>query len=166
MEIDWRFWSILSVPFTLSNRLLFSNDQILSTKSVFLAFQFVDILKFSAKSLQTGNQQCGTEFLLHDIKNSCCHHILSLLWDVCRCKDLQKTLLDGRNLLKMPVALHDDGCFVGIDIGLTRLPKLYPSLWALLPEALGKFPHRYEQLCSSLWAKMLIVMGWKAHRYG
>ena len=58
---------------------LFSNDQILSTKSVFLAFQFIDILKFSAKSLQTGNQQCGTEFLLQDIKNSCCHHILSLL---------------------------------------------------------------------------------------
>ena len=79
MEIDWRLRSTLSVPFTLSSRLLFSNDQILSTKSVFLAFQFIDILKFAAKSLQTGNQQCGTEFLLQDIKNSCCHHILSLL---------------------------------------------------------------------------------------
>ena len=48
----------------------------------------------------------------------------------------------------------------------THFVKLYPSLWALLPKALGKFAHRYEQLCSSLWAKTLIVMGRKAHRYG
>ena len=58
----------------------------------------------------------------------------------------------------------DDGCFVGIDIGSTRFAQTLSKTLCLLPEALGKFPHRYEQLCSSLWAEKLIVMAKNAHR--
>lgn len=34
-----------------------------------------------------------------------------------------------------------------------------PRLWAFLPNGTGTFPHKDEQFCSSLWAKMLIMMG-------
>lgn len=35
----------------------------------------------------------------------------------------------------------------------------FPRLWAFLPNGTGTFPHKDEQFCSSLWAKMLIMMG-------
>ena len=34
-----------------------------------------------------------------------------------------------------------------------------PRLWAFLPNSTGIFTHKDEQICSSLWAKMLIMMG-------
>ena len=34
-----------------------------------------------------------------------------------------------------------------------------PRLWAFLPNGTGTFTHKDEQFCSSLWAKMLIMMG-------
>ena len=34
-----------------------------------------------------------------------------------------------------------------------------PRLWAFLPNGTGIFTHKDEQICSSLWAKMLIMMG-------
>lgn len=34
-----------------------------------------------------------------------------------------------------------------------------PRLWAFLPNGTGTFPHKDEQFCSSLWAKMLIMTG-------
>ena len=37
-------------------------------------------------------------------------------------------------------------------------PRL-PKAWAFLPNGTDTFPHKDEQFCSSLWAKMLIMMG-------
>ena len=34
-----------------------------------------------------------------------------------------------------------------------------PRLWAFLPNSTGIFTHKDEQICSSLWVKMLIMMG-------
>ena len=34
-----------------------------------------------------------------------------------------------------------------------------PRLWAFLPNGTGTFSHKDEQLCSSLWVKMLIMIG-------
>ena len=39
------------------------------------------------------------------------------------------------------------------------LPKTPQGIWAFLPNGTGTFPHKNEQFCSSLWAKMLIMMG-------
>lgn len=30
-----------------------------------------------------------------------------------------------------------------------------PRLWAFLPNSTGTFPHKDEQFCSSLWAKIV-----------
>ena len=118
------YYHLLPLLPRLANRLyasykkkLFSNYQILSTKSRFLAFQSLDILKFSAQSLQTRNLQGGAEFLLQNVENGGCHHIFALFRVICWLKNLQKTLLNWRNLLKLSVILQDVGCFLGIEIG-------------------------------------------------
>ena len=122
------YYHLLPLLPRLANRLyasykkkLFPNYQILSSKSRFLAFQSLDILKLSAQSLQTRNLQGGAEFLLQNVENGGCHHVFSLFWVICWLKNLQKTLFYWRNLLKLSIVLHDDGSFLGIEIGFFSL---------------------------------------------
>lgn len=96
---------------------LFPNYQILSTKSCSSVLQTFNILKLPAQFLYTRNLERRAEFLLQNVENSGCHQVFAIFWGTCRLENLQKTLLNWRNLLKLSVILHDDGGFLGVEIG-------------------------------------------------
>lgn len=96
---------------------LFPNYQILSTKSCSSVLQTFNILKLSAQFLYARNLERRAEFLLQNVENSGCHQVFAIFWGTCRLENLQKTLLDRGNLLKLSVMLHDDGGFLGVEIG-------------------------------------------------
>lgn len=98
---------------------LFPNYQILCTKSCSSVLQTFYILKLSAQFLYTRNLERRAEFLLQNVENSGCHQVFAIFWGTCRLENLQKTLLDRGNLLKLSVMLHDDGGFLGVEIGFS-----------------------------------------------
>ena len=107
---------------------LFPNYQILSTKSCSSVPQTFYVLKLPAQFLYTRNLERRAEFLLQNVENGGCHQIFALFRGTCRFENLQKTLLDRGNLLKLSVMLHDDGGFLGVaDCGSHRRRQAQPD---------------------------------------